>query len=186
MSISSHLKSVSGNHPAVAICLQPKYVWYISNNITIPCIRSPRHADTPFFSVPNIYVLSLSRTNLVTTGQSTSAPLERNTITTAEQRCLSGRSPKTGWRGSYYPFYPSLLIVHALLWFVLHNGRIHHCVPAYLCLFHREQRQKEATKTAVVNSFPKDRDYRREAMQTSAAPGFTGASKYCINYFNTH
>ncbi|KAI4902368.1 hypothetical protein NFI96_025866 [Prochilodus magdalenae] len=37
----------------------------------------------------------------------------------------------------------------------------------------REQRQKEATKmatatTAVVNSFPKDRDYRREAMQ--AAP----------------
>uniref|UniRef100_A0A8D0A436 WW domain-containing adapter protein with coiled-coil n=1 Tax=Sander lucioperca TaxID=283035 RepID=A0A8D0A436_SANLU len=37
----------------------------------------------------------------------------------------------------------------------------------------REQRQKEATKTAVVNSFPKDRDYRREAMQASAAPGFT-------------
>uniref|UniRef100_A0A669CCZ1 WW domain-containing adapter protein with coiled-coil n=1 Tax=Oreochromis niloticus TaxID=8128 RepID=A0A669CCZ1_ORENI len=34
----------------------------------------------------------------------------------------------------------------------------------------REQRQKEATKTAVVNSFPKDRDYRREAMQASAAP----------------
>ncbi|XP_029313888.1 WW domain-containing adapter protein with coiled-coil isoform X2 [Cottoperca gobio] len=39
----------------------------------------------------------------------------------------------------------------------------------------REQRQKEATKTAVVNSFPKDRDYRREAMQASAATGFTGA-----------
>ncbi|XP_037311991.1 WW domain-containing adapter protein with coiled-coil isoform X2 [Pungitius pungitius] len=37
----------------------------------------------------------------------------------------------------------------------------------------REQRQKEATKTAVVNSFPKDRDYRREAMQASV--GFTGA-----------
>ncbi|KAL6098119.1 wac [Pungitius sinensis] len=37
----------------------------------------------------------------------------------------------------------------------------------------REQRQKEATKTAVVNSFPKDRDYRREAMQAST--GFTGA-----------
>uniref|UniRef100_A0A3Q3W688 WW domain-containing adapter protein with coiled-coil n=1 Tax=Mola mola TaxID=94237 RepID=A0A3Q3W688_MOLML len=37
----------------------------------------------------------------------------------------------------------------------------------------REQRQKEATKTAVVNSFPKDRDYRREAMQASATPGFT-------------
>ncbi|KAA8581004.1 hypothetical protein FQN60_013962, partial [Etheostoma spectabile] len=41
----------------------------------------------------------------------------------------------------------------------------------------REQRQKEATKTAIVNSFPKDRDYRREAMQASAAPGFTGSSK---------
>ncbi|XP_037613389.1 WW domain-containing adapter protein with coiled-coil isoform X1 [Sebastes umbrosus] len=39
----------------------------------------------------------------------------------------------------------------------------------------REQRQKEATKTAVVNSFPKDRDYRREAMQASAPPGFTAA-----------
>ncbi|XP_014838664.1 PREDICTED: WW domain-containing adapter protein with coiled-coil isoform X1 [Poecilia mexicana] len=38
----------------------------------------------------------------------------------------------------------------------------------------REQRQKEATKSAVVNSFPKDRDYRREAMQATAAPGFTG------------
>uniref|UniRef100_A0A671QNR0 WW domain-containing adapter protein with coiled-coil n=1 Tax=Sinocyclocheilus anshuiensis TaxID=1608454 RepID=A0A671QNR0_9TELE len=32
----------------------------------------------------------------------------------------------------------------------------------------REQRQKEATKmAAVVNSFPKDRDYRREAMQAT-------------------
>ncbi|XP_038131100.1 WW domain-containing adapter protein with coiled-coil [Cyprinodon tularosa] len=39
----------------------------------------------------------------------------------------------------------------------------------------REQRQKEATKTAVVNSFPKDRDYRREAMQATAAPGFAGS-----------
>ncbi|KAM8823256.1 WW domain-containing adapter protein with coiled-coil isoform 2-T2 [Spinachia spinachia] len=40
-------------------------------------------------------------------------------------------------------------------------------------LLEREHRQKEATKTAVVNSFPKDRDYRREAMQAST--GFTGA-----------
>ncbi|KAF7664538.1 hypothetical protein LDENG_00172260 [Lucifuga dentata] len=39
----------------------------------------------------------------------------------------------------------------------------------------REQRQKEAAKTAVVNSFPKDRDYRREAMQAAAALGFTAA-----------
>ncbi|XP_061569292.1 WW domain-containing adapter protein with coiled-coil isoform X2 [Cololabis saira] len=38
----------------------------------------------------------------------------------------------------------------------------------------REQRQKEATKTAVVNSFPKDRDYRREAMQATATSGFAG------------
>uniref|UniRef100_A0A3Q1EZJ1 WW domain-containing adapter protein with coiled-coil n=1 Tax=Acanthochromis polyacanthus TaxID=80966 RepID=A0A3Q1EZJ1_9TELE len=48
----------------------------------------------------------------------------------------------------------------------------------------REQRQKEATKTAVVNSFPKDRDYRREAMQASAAPGFTGPSKSCSGSLN--
>ncbi|KAM6976509.1 WW domain-containing adapter protein with coiled-coil isoform 2-T2 [Aplochiton taeniatus] len=39
----------------------------------------------------------------------------------------------------------------------------------------REQRQKEVTKTTVVNSFPKDRDYRREAMQVSAPSGFTDA-----------
>ncbi|KAJ8278064.1 hypothetical protein GJAV_G00083430 [Gymnothorax javanicus] len=37
----------------------------------------------------------------------------------------------------------------------------------------REQRQKEATKVAVVNSFPKDRDYRREAMQATTTSGFT-------------
>ncbi|XP_037135243.1 WW domain-containing adapter protein with coiled-coil isoform X1 [Syngnathus acus] len=37
----------------------------------------------------------------------------------------------------------------------------------------REQRQKETTKqTAVVNSFPKDRDYR---LQTSVPPGFSAA-----------
>lgn len=52
-------------------------------------------------------------------------------------------------------------------------------------VFHREQKQKEATKTAVVNSFPKDRDYRREAMQATAAPGFTAASK-CYNTYCTH
>uniref|UniRef100_A0A8C9V5I4 WW domain-containing adapter protein with coiled-coil n=1 Tax=Scleropages formosus TaxID=113540 RepID=A0A8C9V5I4_SCLFO len=36
----------------------------------------------------------------------------------------------------------------------------------------REQRQKEATKMAIVNNFPKDRDYRREAMQATTAVGF--------------
>ncbi|XP_037549850.1 WW domain-containing adapter protein with coiled-coil, partial [Nematolebias whitei] len=38
----------------------------------------------------------------------------------------------------------------------------------------REQRQKEATKSTVVNSFPKDRDYRRETMPSTAVPGFAG------------
>uniref|UniRef100_A0A8C5CRH4 WW domain containing adaptor with coiled-coil a n=1 Tax=Gadus morhua TaxID=8049 RepID=A0A8C5CRH4_GADMO len=47
----------------------------------------------------------------------------------------------------------------------------------------REQRQKEPTKTTVVNTFPKDRDYRREAMQASAATGFTGASKFLFVVF---
>ncbi|KAJ8336864.1 hypothetical protein SKAU_G00380840 [Synaphobranchus kaupii] len=41
-------------------------------------------------------------------------------------------------------------------------------------LLEREQRQKEATRVAVVNSFPKDRDYRREAMQATPTAGFTG------------
>ncbi|XP_070800569.1 WW domain-containing adapter protein with coiled-coil isoform X1 [Pituophis catenifer annectens] len=35
----------------------------------------------------------------------------------------------------------------------------------------REQRQKEASKMSV-NSFPKDRDYRREVMQATATSGF--------------
>ncbi|XP_055485165.1 WW domain-containing adapter protein with coiled-coil isoform X2 [Psammomys obesus] len=39
----------------------------------------------------------------------------------------------------------------------------------------REQRQKEANKLAV-NSFPKDRDYRREVMQAAATSGFTSGS----------
>ncbi|XP_016887174.1 WW domain-containing adapter protein with coiled-coil isoform X2 [Cynoglossus semilaevis] len=42
----------------------------------------------------------------------------------------------------------------------------------------REQRQKETSKTAVVNSFPKDRDYRREAMQASATP--TGSKSAAV------
>ncbi|XP_061613948.1 WW domain-containing adapter protein with coiled-coil isoform X1 [Phyllopteryx taeniolatus] len=51
----------------------------------------------------------------------------------------------------------------------------------------REQRQKEATKqTAVVNSFPKDRDYRREAMQTSVPPGFPAKSAQAEKPATTH
>uniref|UniRef100_A0A8B9LE80 WW domain containing adaptor with coiled-coil a n=1 Tax=Astyanax mexicanus TaxID=7994 RepID=A0A8B9LE80_ASTMX len=47
----------------------------------------------------------------------------------------------------------------------------------------QEQRQKEATKvatatTTVVNSFPKDRDYRREAMQ--AAPASFSSTKPAV------
>lgn len=41
-----------------------------------------------------------SPTSPATTGRSTSAPPERNTTTTAGRRCPSGRSPKSGWRGS--------------------------------------------------------------------------------------
>uniref|UniRef100_V9KAP3 WW domain-containing adapter protein with coiled-coil n=1 Tax=Callorhinchus milii TaxID=7868 RepID=V9KAP3_CALMI len=37
----------------------------------------------------------------------------------------------------------------------------------------REQRQKEASKVGVVNSFPRDRDYRRETLQATATSGFT-------------
>uniref|UniRef100_A0AAR2LCC9 WW domain-containing protein n=1 Tax=Pygocentrus nattereri TaxID=42514 RepID=A0AAR2LCC9_PYGNA len=38
----------------------------------------------------------------------------------------------------------------------------------------REQRQKEASKAVVVNSFPKDRDYRQEAMQAATTSAITG------------
>ncbi|RMC04849.1 hypothetical protein DUI87_18023 [Hirundo rustica rustica] len=40
----------------------------------------------------------------------------------------------------------------------------------------REQRQKEASKMSV-NSFPKDRDYRREVMQATAASGFASGKE---------
>uniref|UniRef100_A0A8C7JZS0 WW domain containing adaptor with coiled-coil a n=1 Tax=Oncorhynchus kisutch TaxID=8019 RepID=A0A8C7JZS0_ONCKI len=52
----------------------------------------------------------------------------------------------------------------------------------------REQRQKESsTKLTPVNSFPKDRDYRREAMQqATSATGFTAASKSLKNDIPSH
>ncbi|XP_072569115.1 WW domain-containing adapter protein with coiled-coil isoform X1 [Paramormyrops kingsleyae] len=50
----------------------------------------------------------------------------------------------------------------------------------------REQRQKEATKMAVVNSFPKDRDYRREAMQATSAGGFGSAKSSAVDKPATH
>lgn len=55
----------------------------------------------PFTAPTRILTLARSQTHLMNlgmTGQSTSAHLERNTITTAGQRCLSGRSPKSGWK----------------------------------------------------------------------------------------
>lgn len=45
-----------------------------------------------------------------------------------------------------------------------------------LCL-NREQKPREGVK-AVVNSFPKDRDYRQEAMQASATSALSSASKH--------
>lgn len=56
----------------------------------------------------------------------------------------------------------------------------------FVSVFRREQRHKEATKPAIVNSFPKDRDYRREAMQATAASVFTGSSKSYLHYFNMY
>lgn len=57
---------------------------------TVPFI-APTHILTPARTQTHL-------TNLVMTGRSTSAPQERNTITTAGQRCPSGRSPKNGLR----------------------------------------------------------------------------------------
>ncbi|XP_043922610.1 WW domain-containing adapter protein with coiled-coil isoform X2 [Protopterus annectens] len=50
----------------------------------------------------------------------------------------------------------------------------------------REQRQKEASKVAVVNSFPKDRDYRREAMQAAPASGFTSGKAVPVDKSLSH
>lgn len=63
----------------------------------------------------------------------------------------------------------SNVAVEAAMWLIV-------CVC--VCVHDREQKQKETTtKTTVVNSFPKDRDYRREAMQASTASGFSAASE---------
>ncbi|XP_072364488.1 WW domain-containing adapter protein with coiled-coil isoform X3 [Scyliorhinus torazame] len=45
----------------------------------------------------------------------------------------------------------------------------------------REQRQKEASKVGVVNSFPRDRDYRRETLQASAGSGFTSGKTASVD-----
>uniref|UniRef100_A0AAQ4RHV0 WW domain containing adaptor with coiled-coil a n=1 Tax=Gasterosteus aculeatus aculeatus TaxID=481459 RepID=A0AAQ4RHV0_GASAC len=55
--------------------------------IALTCILTPARPQTHLM-------------NLGMTGRSTSAHLERNTITTAGQRCPSGRGPKSGSRES--------------------------------------------------------------------------------------
>ncbi|XP_041040030.1 WW domain-containing adapter protein with coiled-coil isoform X3 [Carcharodon carcharias] len=45
----------------------------------------------------------------------------------------------------------------------------------------REQRQKEASKVGVVNSFPRDRDYRRETLQATAGSGFTSGKTASVD-----
>uniref|UniRef100_A0A8D0HM75 WW domain-containing adapter protein with coiled-coil n=1 Tax=Sphenodon punctatus TaxID=8508 RepID=A0A8D0HM75_SPHPU len=49
----------------------------------------------------------------------------------------------------------------------------------------REQRQKEASKMSV-NSFPKDRDYRREVMQATATSGFSGGKSATVEKSAPH
>lgn len=58
------------------------------------------------------------------------------------------------------------------------NNEVLCFVPWRCC---REQRQKETSSksTPAVNSFPKDRDYRREAMQATATSAFPATSKGC-------
>uniref|UniRef100_UPI00398F4296 WW domain-containing adapter protein with coiled-coil isoform X4 n=1 Tax=Pristiophorus japonicus TaxID=55135 RepID=UPI00398F4296 len=50
----------------------------------------------------------------------------------------------------------------------------------------REQRQKEASKVGVVNSFPRDRDYRRETLQASAGSGFTSGKTASVDKSASH
>ncbi|XP_006009612.1 WW domain-containing adapter protein with coiled-coil isoform X3 [Latimeria chalumnae] len=50
----------------------------------------------------------------------------------------------------------------------------------------REQRQKEASKLAVINSFPKDRDYRREAMQATTTGGFSSGKSTSLEKSASH
>nr|KAF6503433.1 WW domain containing adaptor with coiled-coil [Molossus molossus] len=49
----------------------------------------------------------------------------------------------------------------------------------------REQRQKEANKMAV-NSFPKDRDYRREVMQATATSAFASGKSTSVDKSVSH
>lgn len=74
------------------------------------------------------------------------------------------------------------------------------CTDHQTSCLNREQRQREGAKT-TVNSFPKDRDYRQEAMQASATSALSSTSKkliskwyyvgrsslcWCFQWFLTH
>ncbi|XP_072910839.1 WW domain-containing adapter protein with coiled-coil isoform X2 [Hemitrygon akajei] len=51
----------------------------------------------------------------------------------------------------------------------------------------REQRQKEASKVGVVNSFPRDRDYRREILQqATTGSGFTSGKTTSVEKPTSH
>ncbi|XP_059827989.1 WW domain-containing adapter protein with coiled-coil isoform X3 [Hypanus sabinus] len=51
----------------------------------------------------------------------------------------------------------------------------------------REQRQKEASKVGVVNSFPRDRDYRRETLQqATTGSGFTSGKTTSVEKPTSH
>lgn len=111
----------------------------------------------------------LTRTQLMT-GQNTSAHLGRSTTTTVELRSPSGRSPKTCWRGKQAHLnvkerFPSSFNHIRIITGCQGEGYV---VIVAFCLFcFREQRQKDSVKVPG-NSFPRDMDYRQEALQDKA------------------
>lgn len=137
------------------------------------------------------------------TGQSTLAPLGRSTTTTVELRSPSGKSPRTCWRGKAHFIQVCWLFNLRQWLRLLFSCRVTHdgfsttmlseyhklkaqtqTAPhvlniiavalqnlfALLCF--REQRQKDSVKMAA-NSFPRDMDYRQEALQDKATTSTT-------------
>lgn len=80
------------------------------------------------------------------------------------------------WLYSIILFYIYNFVDH-LARSVIYRLIVHDLIIVVLFFIFREQRQKEANKMAV-NSFPKDRDYRREVMQATATSAFASGSKY--------
>lgn len=78
---STRTASESGTEEPVILHKKTTTAPSIAPTLTLTLARPPTH-----------------HMSLAMTGQNTSAPPERNTITTAGQRCPSGRSPKNGWR----------------------------------------------------------------------------------------